>query len=84
MTDFVENYMHSSNASYFKLTDTGFALDYTPWNVSFVYQNNFDGLSVDIAGAADWPPSSRHNRNEDRFVTLPVEAYKYVQVLTTI
>jgi len=76
---FIEDYMGSSNASHFVLTDADCALDSAPWNILFVYQNILDGLGVDAAGAAirwdDWPPNAPNW--EDKVVTLPAEAYEF-------
>lgn len=81
VADFVEEYMRSSEATHFVLTDPDCALDSAPSNILLVYENILDGLGVDVAGAAlrwdDWPEASRSNRNEDYFVTLPAEAYNF-------
>lgn len=79
VANFVEDFMSSSNASHYVLTDADCALDSAPGNILVVYQSMLDGLGVDAAGAAirwdDWPPGSPPY--EDKFVTLRAEAYEF-------
>jgi hypothetical protein len=79
LANFVENYMGSSDASHFVLTDSDCALDSAPGNILVVYQSMLDGLGVDAAGAAirwdDWPPNAPFY--ESSLVTLQAEAYKF-------
>lgn len=79
VADFVEDYMHSSNATHFVLTDADCALDSAPWNIMVINQSMLDGLGVDAAGAAirwdDWPENSPDY--ESGLLTLSAEAYEF-------
>jgi len=79
VANFVEDYMGSSNASHFVLTDPDCALDSAPGNILVVYQSMLDGLGVDAVGAVirwdDWPPSAP--QYEAGLVTLQAGAYDF-------
>ena len=79
VANFVEDFMSSSDASHYVLTDADCALDSVPGNILVVYQNMLEGLGVDAAGAAirwdDWPPGSPPY--EDEVVRLQAEAYEF-------
>ncbi|EWM20210.1 hypothetical protein Naga_100925g2 [Nannochloropsis gaditana] len=81
VANFVEDYMGSSNASHFVLTDADCALDSAPGNILVVYQSMLDGLGVDAAGAAlrwdDWPPNAPKYITEKNFMRLQAEAYEF-------
>ena len=81
VANFVEDYMNSSSASYFVLTDADCALDSAPGDILVVYQSMLDGLGVDAAGAAirwdDWPPSTNVEFESTQRI-LQAGAYKFM------